>query len=690
MRTTIPLLCALSLSACGGASLQTRDSFRSLNVGGAERRISSLTDCDTVRDMAASVSELYVATDRGVLVYAIDGDTAPRRVTRADGLPSDDVRVVTVAPDGSALVATANGLAQLAGTSVNPAIPTPAIGPLRDLAIRDDGSVIACGQGGLARYAQGAWSGFGETVDCTKLVKDGANLWVGTTTGLLEIEGDDIIRDHSQERGIPEPYVQDIAPLPGNQVMALLRGPTRSLLGYFDGHHWYGYTIDGFDAPASALFELEHKVLLLTPGHAFTITPGRGNGVALVPLQASSLVGVRGFRARVTPADRMQDFTAEPAPLRGPAKLMEVPVGSATIDAPPLEAAVAGLDVPPDAYAGLVHEGMVFFADHNRGITQVVNGHDTRTLRTNDLVVENDLQVAMDDLRRTFLLSRNGDLAMMDDDGVLKRVPLPDGVTAQALATGPDGAYLAVRVGDTQTVRIYQGAHQHWTQVLERTLVTATPVTRIPFMGVDLDKNIWLALEVVREEGAGAGNRIRGAAMLARDSDAVTYHHRGATAATDGPGATPLPDEVSAVDFTEQGAWFATLSGAVRVGSSQAVVFGEARGVRGEVVSDLATAPGNRVWVAAAEGVGQFADGHFDFSFPAVVQSARPTALATDADANLWAAGPHGVVYYDGHTWQQLDTDSGLPTNDIRDIEVDAHGRTFMLTEHEILLFTRQ
>jgi fructokinase len=56
-------------------------------------------------------------------------------------------------------------------------------------------------------------------------------------------------------------------------------------------------------------------------------------------------------------------------------------------------------------------------------------------------------------------------------------------------------------------------------------------------MGVDPEKNVWLALEVVREEGEAAGPRMRGAAMLSASSETIVYHHRGATAATDGAGA---------------------------------------------------------------------------------------------------------------------------------------------------------
>jgi hypothetical protein len=225
--------------------------------------------------------------------------------------------------------------------------------------------------------------------------------------------------------------------------------------------------------------------------------------------------------------------------------------------------------------------------------------------------------------------------------------------------------------------------------VIERALSGVTQrITALPFLGVAPDGAFWLGLEIERE-GGGGGTRMRGAVMLARETEAIVYHHRGATP-TDGQGATPLPDEVTAVDFTAAGAWFPTISGAVRVGNSQAVVFGEARGVRGEVVTDLATAPGERVWVAAAEGLGVYADGTFDFRQPATAQQARPTAVAVDRAGHLWAAGPRGAVFSDGTSWQRLTAANGLPTDDIRDIDVDGNDRVFLLTEDAVLLLLPQ
>lgn len=688
----------LFAAACGPAALQTGSSFRTLAIGGSQRRILTLTDVDTVRDLALTSDRVWAATDRGVLVYPREGDPEPRRITRVEGLPSDDVRALAARADGSVIVATAAGLAELDGDSINPAFPPAPIGSVVDLATRADGSVIACGRAGLARFKDGVWTGFGEPVQCTTLAVDGDALWVGTTEGALRIEGDDVVREHSQSRGIPESYVQAIAPLPGGKAFALLRGPSRSLLGYWDGRHWYGYTVADFPPSIVGLMTQGDSVLLLTGSRAFSITLGssRGESVPLVAVRADTEHhGVRTYRARATASDRVVVPEGPGIVARTPAPLEEVPPDQPTIAAPPFTLAPAtSLAIPEGVYAGLSAEGTLVFADQNRGLVLIPPDGTARLLRTYDLVARTDFQLATDSQLRTWALSKRGDLVRLDEDGAFRRVALPPGVTPQALATGEGGAYLCVRVlgpdgGDTATFRIYRADGGTWRQVIERTLSGVTGhIASLPFMGVAPDGAFWLGIEIDREEGAGTGTRMRGAVMLARDAETIVYHYRGASPA-DGNGATPLPDEVTAVDFTNEGAWFPTLSGAVRVGSSQAVVFGEARGVRGEVVSDLATAPGDRVWVAAAEGIGVYENGAFNFVFPAVVQSARPTAVAVDTAGNLWAAGPRGAVFFDGTTWQRLTEETGLPTNDLRDVDLDGRDRAFFLTEDAVLLFVK-
>ncbi len=684
------VLAALLAGACGPAALQTGGTFRTLTIGGAERRVVTLTDADTVRGVALTPAHVWAATDRGVLTFAREGDAAPRRITRAEGLPSDDVRAIAVRSGESVIVATASGLAAIDGDALNPALPPAPVGDVVDLAARADGTVIACGRGGLARLKDGVWEGFGEPVQCTTLAPDGDALWVGTTQGVLRIEGADVVREHAQTRGIPEPYVAALAPLAEGRVLALLRGPGRSLLGYWDGTHWYGYTLADFPPVILGLLPHAGGALLLTGTRAYTITPGRdrGDGVPLLAVRADTEHhGVRTYRARLTPAARVVAPTGPGEAARAPSRFEEPEAGRATVDAPPLAVAPAtGLAIPEGAYAGRATDGALLVADRNRGLVLLGADGAPRFFRTLDLVAPSDFQVATDNLQRTWVLSRRGDLLRLDDDGALRRVALPEGIVPQAIATGEGGAYLCARVGTTATVRIYRAEGDTWRQLIERALSAVTQrITALPFLGVAPDGAFWLGVEIEREEGPGTGTRMRGAVMLARDTETIVYHHRGATAA-DGNGATPLPDEVTAVDFTSAGAWFPTLSGAARVGNSQAVVFGEARGVRGEVVSDLATAPGERVWVAAAEGLGVYADGAFDFTLPATVQAARPTAIAVDSAGHLWAAGPRGVVHSDGTTWQRFTEENGLPTNDLRDVDLDGRDRVFLLTPDAVLL----
>jgi len=122
----------------------------------------------------------------------------------------------------------------------------------------------------------------------------------------------------------------------------------------------------------------------------------------------------------------------------------------------------------------------------------------------------------------------------------------------------------------------------------------------------------------------------------------------------------------------------------VRIGDSQAVVFGEARGVRGEVVSDVAAGSGDRVWIAAAEGLGYFENHSFEFRLPAAVQAAHVMRLAIDANGHLYGAGHGGLVVWDGTSFQVYGAAQGLPFASLRDVEVDAGGRVWLLGEHAI------
>lgn len=695
MRTSLKLAQAIStlclVAACGPRALSTDTTAHTLAIGGSDRRVTVMTDVDRVREMAATEETLFAATDRGLLTYPMTGEATPTRITHAEGLPSDDVSSVFVGGDGTVLVSTSAGLALVRDGHATAVATAPPVGKIADVAITGTNTVWACGRGGLARLkaGQAGWILFGEAVQCTKLAvaSDGA-LWVGTTTGMWLVENEEIVREHSQSRGIPEPYVADIAPLAHGQVMALLRGPTETTLGYWNGHHWFGYTLEGFTPKVLGLVTVGSRVMMITPGHAFVVASGQGEGVPLVALSASEEVGVRSYRARVTEASAVVVPEGNGDPVRSASTMAEIPTGHPTVDAPHLEASPAVIRVPEGLYSVYVHGSSYFLADMNRGIVHLQADNTERLLRTNDLVASDYLHVATDTSQRTWLVTKHGDLVQLDDDGGLRRMPLPENVHALAVASGDGGAHLLARVGDTGSVlRVYRADSGRWNQLLERTIRTASPFVGVPLMGVGPGGIVWAVVQVERDDGEGT--RPAGVVVLDPANEAVTYHHRGATAAADGPGALSMPDEITGLDFSDGNAWFATLEGAVRVGNSQAVVFGEARGVRGEVVSDVATAPGGKLWVASAEGVGVYENSTFNFSLPAVVQQARPTALAVDTSGNLYCAGPRGAVYYDGTAWQTLTESTGFPTNALTDVRVDGRDRVWFLAEDRVLVFSR-
>jgi len=704
-RVVVAILLALAAGAagCGGAFTigQRGGGSVELPAAPARERAITLTDVDDVRDVAASDARIYVATDRGIVVYPASGGARASRIASAQGLPSDETYAVAVGPDGAVLVATSRGLATVQGDRVTPIETAPPVGRVTDLHVGQDGVVWACGADGVAKLTENGWVRFGERTACIGLVPTpDAKLWVRTTAGLWYVEGD-VVREHAVSRGIPEGYVRDIVPAGPGRALALVQGPSRSLLGLFDGERWFAYTVGGIgELPAVGLVRRGDDVLLLVPGHAIALTIGSAvDGVSLTPLSASPPLGVRSYRARITPADAVvapaagaQGGGDEQELARAPKPLTEIPVALPEVDdAPELRARTIDVGVPSGLYFARSAGDTAFCADRNRGIVAI--GRATRrVLRTNDLVDPRDLQLGEDPTGATWVLSRNGDVTRWAD-GALRRVHVADGVDPWALAGGGDGVYVLARVrapataGPGVVVRVYRTDGGQFAPMMERTLVTQTSLVGVPFIGAAPDHKIWAALRVAHEQGSGT--RVRGVAVLDPTSDVVVYHHRSPNAQTDGPGALEIPEEVSTIEFTTDGfAWLSTLSGALRIGNSQAVIFGEARGVRGEVVTDVAIGDDGRIWIAAAEGVGSFQNGRFDFTLPRIVRDARPLALAVDTRGAVWGAGVHGMVHFDGRTWSRAPAESGFPQASLVDVEVDSGGRVWVLGEDRVTLVT--
>ncbi len=682
----------LTLAACGPSGLSTGGTTAAtVSVGGGHRAIETVTDLDTVRDVAVSAERVFVATDLGLLLHWPSGDERPTRLREAQGMPSDDVRAVVVDGSGHAIVATDRGVVEVdTEGNVSPVADAPPVGHITAMVMTGEGTLWAGGVAGLARYREGAWVRFGESMAVTTIEEtpDG-QLWVGTTSGLLYIE-DEVIREHGIDRALPEPYVRSVVAVRPGEALALLQGPNDSKLGYWNGDRWFAYSVN-LDAPAVGLVRRGGETLLITPANAFAIAPEGGAGaVWLTPLSMSDLRTVRSYGARILAPDQIDPPPEGREPpsdvARDPLRLALVPENQPSMDAPPFGIRPVNVDMPVETYWAKGVGDTLFLADRNRGVTKLdANGFAVK-LRSLDLVSERDLQIAVDASRKTWVMSHDRSIAVYRD-GRLERVPAPEGVQVQCLANGPDGAYVLTRVSDeASTVRLYRVSSDGWTQQMERELTVDPPLVSIDFFGITDERVVWAGLRVVNEMGESP--RMRGVAVFEEQGE-ILYHHRNADREAI-PGSLIMPDEVEGIDLgMPDYAWFPSLLGAIRVGNSQAVVFGEARGVRGEVVSDVAVGDNGRVWIAAAEGVGYYENGNFEFRLPQEVQQSRPLTLALDSSGNVWAAGPNGIAFNDGQSWHRLTETTGLPTNDLVDVEVDAEDRVWLLARDRVMIFSR-
>lgn len=677
------LLVALTVTACGPSSLQLGGGGDStLDIGGqARRRVQVMTDLEEVRGVVQQGTNIYVATDVGLIRYPAS-DIIGRKV---EGLPSENVHGVVADGEG-VLVAVGDTLVHVEGEELTPIEGSPQVGHLTSMATTADGTIWLCGLGGLARRGQGQsnWEVFGEPVRCTTLAPTPeGQLWVGTNEGIWYVEGD-VIREHSVGQGIPEGYVRSIVPVLPGQILALVQGPSRAQIAYWDGEKWYGYTIPGLDEQVVAMVRRGGQVLAITQNRLLAIGP-RGAGVSLAPLSEAE-GQVRSFRGRIQLATEHQpgqlpsrDVLEEPRPL------IEPPDHDVGVDAPEFKARALPQELPGIAYAAFVQDADAYIAIANLGLLHLQGGGAERSLRTRSLVVEGeDLQIATDPAGTVWTIARGNRLAKFVNDR-LRRTNVPEGLTPQAVAPGQRGAYLATLVeGQPNTVKIFVNTGSGWNPEMERTLaLEETPLVSVPFMGVGPEGGIWLALRTQREDGGG--DRMRGVAVLQPNSEEIVYHHRGADREA---GGLPLPDEISSIDFDTENAWFGTLSGLVRVGSAQAVVFGESRGVRGEVVTD-AVVGSDVIWLTAAEGLGSYDRSDFSFAFPANVQGLRPTHVAMDLSGHLWVGSRRGLVLHEGEEWVVLGEDAGLPSTEIRDVEVDGAGRVWLLGPEQLMLLER-
>ncbi|MEM9861761.1 MAG: hypothetical protein AAF938_09115 [Myxococcota bacterium] len=694
MRATRVLLLGL-IAGCGAAQLSLPDA--TLPSGPEGRRVESMTDLETVHGVVQQGDVLLAATSHGL--YRWRGGGAAERLVRAE--------CWAVAFAGSSAVALCEGgLVDAEGT----VLLGPAGLPSRARHLHATTSALFIGgDTGLMVATPGTPWGSAPFADAAAVTgiwpgAEGA-FWVGTARGLLRVSGA-TVEEHAAGRGLGGAHVRSVASVAPGRVLALVQDSATSdaRLAYFDGVRWFTYTLAEFTTPVVGLAsDRTGPILATTRG---LIRLGAGAGVRLTSLSAGEPHQVLRYRGAGAPTAPPAPPNAVPIPRS--VRLAAVPAQQATVEAPEWTATPVASAAPEAVFTVGAD---VLVAESHCGLRSL----EGREYRTGSLVAGGDLQLAIS-RQGTLIRTASGDLGLWRE-GRWRALSAPPGLRVMAIASSSSGAF-AVAMDDGGQVLTLQLGAQGWRTLDRRRLLVASEATgdaeeeavaadaapqemgdapapalrlaAISHFGVRDDGEVWLGISV----DDGSGPRPRGVAVYRPNDAAITYHHSQSDPAVDGAGSLRMPDAFENMDLGEAGmAWFSTLVGAVRLGNSQAVTFGEARGVRGEVVSDVLVGTAAKVWMAAAEGPGYYFRQRFEFRMPANVVALRPRSLALGQDGSIWAAGG-GLARYSNDQWtvyeDRRDEDGNVIDGDgidepiFVDVETDGAGNVWVLGEQAL------
>jgi len=389
----------------------------------------------------------------------------------------------------------------------------------------------------------------------------------------------------------------------------------------------------------------------------------------------------------VLPPIRVRDIPALGFPI-------ERQSGGPTIDAPTYGLIAVADRVPGDAVWADVAGRDAFVARVGLGVTRLQTRPNQATVeyRVHDLAMQ----------RRSLSLATDarGNVWMVGEDGgpvryngrTFERVTLEEDPQVHPLMFWSQGAnaYAVARVGDANILRGYKLEGATWRRLLDGPVETYGPGTvDVRFLAADHAGKLWVGLRVLPPAGGTGDARELGVAVLDPNAPVAPQYNANVPATGGENGSRRTPSDLSAVAFdSADTAWFAGLEGLTSIrGAGEVARFREAEGVRGDLVSDVARALGDRIYFATPEGLGVRASN--EFSFPVEGSSAQPrvTALAVDSNGSLWGAGPRGVWRYDGRSFTRLGRAQGLPTEDFNDIAVDAQNRVWLSNTDGLVLY---
>jgi len=105
----------------------------------------------------------------------------------------------------------------------------------------------------------------------------------------------------------------------------------------------------------------------------------------------------------------------------------------------------------------------------------------------------------------------------------------------------------------------------------------------------------------------------------------------------------------------------------------------------------LAVGKDNTVWIGGTRGLTRFdSSGFTQFNRRAEGGGERVSDIHIDSRGVLWAGSRTGVRFYDGTLWSRLDTQDGLPSNDVRSIAEDSEGGIWFCTDKGLTRYHRR
>lgn len=373
---------------------------------------------------------------------------------------------------------------------------------------------------------------------------------------------------------------------------------------------------------------------------------------------------------------------------------IEAQRGGPTIDAPTYGLVRASVDVAPDVVRADAVGRDLFVARTGLGVSRLAvrAGAAAMDFRTHDLAMQRRaLSIATDSRNNVWLVGEDGGPVRYTGT-TFSRVELGDARLHPLVFWSRGSTVVSIaRVGDTNVLRGFKLEGNAWRRVVEGPVETYGPGTiDAKFLSVDSNGRFWVGLRVLPPAGAPANTSARelGVAVLSPDSPVATQYNYNIAETGGENGARRAPSDLTAVEFDrENNAFFASPDGLVMINGQGVRRFREPEGVRGDFVSDLARALGDRIYFCTPEGLGMRAGTEMEFPVTGSSAQPRPIALATDTSGNLWGAGPRGLWKYDGQNWQRVGRAQGLTTEEFNDLAIDSQNRVWLSTQEGIVLF---